>query len=421
MRAGAFFALAGALCGQSPDPTGVLARARDHVLERRQQLPNYVCLQTVDRQYLRPRVNQKIVPRFGELVEQKNRASHLIYLTDRLRLDVKVSQGAEIGSWAGAREFDSRNIFELVGKGPFGTGALGPFLSDIFGGGASFEYNGEREAGPAKAYEYTFHVPVDASHYSVEVGHDWHALAYEGVVRIDPQSFDLTYLLVRVSELPPESGTCEAVTSVDYSRVQMATGYFLLPGQSALHLIMSDGNESDITTKYAACHEYRGEATIHFGEEPAAATERKTNEAAPAVAPAGVPFTLALAAAIDTETAAAGDVVVEKVRKSARKRESADAAIPDGAAVRGRIVRMRHWTESPAWFEIAIRLETWETGGISRPIYARPASLRHPVPMTHPPDGEPADIETIVWKASKGRYVAAGFESNWITAAAAKP
>ena len=47
------------------------------------------------------------------------------------------------------------------------------------------------------------------------------------------------YLLVRVTELPPESETCEAVTSVDYARVRMGTGDFVLPRQSHLHILMT--------------------------------------------------------------------------------------------------------------------------------------------------------------------------------------
>lgn len=362
MRAGILLALAGALCGQSPpEPTGVLAHARDNLLERRNRLPNYTCVQTVDRSYLRRSVKPQPVPSCSQMHESEKDDIREVYLTDRLHLDVKVSHGNEIGSWAGASQFDSRSIFDLVGNGPYGTGALGTFLSDIFAeGSASFEYNGEKPAGSTKLYEYSFRVPLSASHYSVEVGHDWHTLAYDGLVRIDPQSFDLRYLLVRVSELPTESETCEAVTSVDYDRVQMGTGNFLLPRQSRLHILMTDSSESDIATTYAGCREYHGEATIHFGDEPAAITTgQKADGAAPVVLPAGLPVSLALAAPIDTDTAAAGDVVIEKVRKAVRVHRSGEVLIPEGATVRGRIIR-----SGIGWFRLAaLKLRSgWRRG-----------------------------------------------------------
>ena len=433
MRAGVVFAVAGALCAQSPpDPTDVLAHARDNILARRHQLPNYICVQTVDRKYLRPSMPPQPVPSCSQMLEEeKNADSRQLYLTDRLHLDVKVSHGNEIGAWAGASQFDSRNIFELVGSGPFGTGAFGTFLSDIFAeGSASFEYEGEKPAGGrADFYEYSFRVPLSNSHYSVVVGHDWHTLAYDGLVRIDPQSFDLRYLLVRVSELPPESETCEAVTSVDYARVRMGTGDFLLPRQSRLSILMTDSTENDITTTYAACREYHGEATIYFGDEPAAMAPGQKREATtPGTLPAGLQLSLILTAPIDTGTAAAGDVVMERVRKAVRVPGSEEPLIPEGATVRGRIIRMRHWLYSPSRFEIAIRLETWEMDGVSIPIYAKPLSgyeiansrlLRHRIPIVLPPAGLPASVATFVFEASRDRYIVPrGFESNWITTAA---
>lgn len=431
MRAGLLLTVVGALCAQSlPDPTDVLAQARDNLLERRQRLPNYTCAQTVDRRYLRPFVQQQPVPSCGQMREdEKNADSRQLYLTDRLHLDVKVSHGKEIGSWAGASQFDSRSIFDLVGTGPFGTGALGTFLTDIFAeGSTSFEYDGEKPAGRATLYEYNFRVPLSASHYSVGVGREWHTIAYDGLVRIDPESFDLRYLLVRVSELPPESETCEAVTSVDYDRVRIGTGNFLLPQQSRLHILMTDSDETEITTTYAGCREYHGDATIYFGDAPAAVTRgQKADAASPATLPAGLPVLLTLAAPIDTETAAAGDVVTEKVRKAVRVHRSGEVLIPEGATVRGRIIRMRHWLDSSPRFEIAIRLETWEADGLSMPIYAKPARAyeiadskmrRHGTPIFLPPAGQPASVATFVFAVPAGRYVAPGFESNWMTIAA---
>jgi len=233
---------------------------------------------------------------------------------------------------------------------------------------------------------------------------------------------------VRVSELPRESETCEAVTSVDYDRVQMGAGNFLLPQQSRMHIVMIDSTESDIATKYTACREYRGEATIHFGDELSAiAPGQQTNAEAAVALPAGLQVSLALAAPIDSDTAAAGDVVIEKVRKAVRLHSSGELLIPEGATVRGRIIRMRHWLAAPRRFEIAIRLETLETSGVSRPIYAKPATdyeransgLHRRTQIVLPPAGQPASVATFAFAASGDRYVVPrGFASSWITIAA---
>ncbi len=437
MRAGILFAAAGALCAQSPpEPTEVLAHARDSLMERMKRLPNYTCVQTVDRSYLRRPKKRQPAPSCSQMHTESETHAYTpqLYLTDRLRLDVKVSHGNEIGSWVGASQFDSQSIFDLVGSGPFGTGALGTFLSDIFArGSARFEYHGEKPAGGVTLYEYSFQVPLSASHYFVQAGRDWHAIAYDGVVQIDPQSFDLRHLLVRTNELPPEAETCETVTSVDYERVRMGTGDFLLPQQSKLHILLTDSDENDTTTTYAGCREYHSEATIHFGAEPpAAATGQKAEAATPVTLPAGLSLSLALAAPIDTDTAAAGDAVVEKVRKPVRAPGSNGVLMPAGATVRGRIIGMRHWLDSPARFDIAIRLETWEAGGSAIPIFAKPdrgenaagsGMPRGRIPIILPAAGQPVTVATFVFMTSRDRYVVPrGHESNWLTVgAAAKP
>jgi hypothetical protein len=118
-----------------PDPEQVLAKARDNILDRTDRLPNYTCVQTVDRQYLH--LKQPVFPVLScdDMSAKRNKKNNLLYLeaTDRLRLDVKVAGGTEIGAWAGASHFDDGNLMKLI-KGPFGTGALGTILTDYFHG-----------------------------------------------------------------------------------------------------------------------------------------------------------------------------------------------------------------------------------------------------------------------------------------------
>ena len=127
-------------------------------------MPNYTCVQTVERRYFKPKrkraaqsaCDQDNSPRPEDLALQA---------TDRLRLDLKVSQGDEIGTWAGS-QFDSRSIFELVGGGPYGTGMLGALISDTFiEGGALYHYTGEENTNGTRLSAYSYQVPAAASHY----------------------------------------------------------------------------------------------------------------------------------------------------------------------------------------------------------------------------------------------------------------
>jgi hypothetical protein len=53
--------------------------------------------------------------------------------TDRVRLEVTVSEGSELHSWPGATRFDERNVDDLIRNGPVSTGSFGAYLNSIFG------------------------------------------------------------------------------------------------------------------------------------------------------------------------------------------------------------------------------------------------------------------------------------------------
>src|SRR5580693_6628531 len=134
-----------------PNPEDVLAKARDKVVQRTERLPNYICVQTVDRKYFK-RANPVFPPPSCDDLAAKNAGkTNVLELegTDRLRLDVKVSGGTEIGAWAGSSHFDDGNVMKLI-RGPFGTGGFGTFLTDIFSGsGVDFYFDGKRLRKPS--------------------------------------------------------------------------------------------------------------------------------------------------------------------------------------------------------------------------------------------------------------------------------
>lgn len=421
MRGALILAAAMALFGQTPvDPARTLARARDKFLDSTQRLPNYTCVQTVNREYFRPAKPRLPRPSCDQMIEERRRNSpaRKLEATDRLRLDVKVSDGTEIGSWAGAGPFDSRGVFDLIGGGPFGTGPFGTLLWDIFAsGGARFQYVGEDRASGATLFEYRFEVPSDASHSYIKAGAGWVATAYDGSVWIDPGSLDPMRLSVRSGELPPETGGCELATTVDYQRLRIGTRDFLVPRQSAFHVLMRDNAETEVRTSYSSCREYVGEATLHFGEDVSlpAAQEPK---AARVSLPGDLSVSLAFASPIDTDTAAAGDVVVATVLDPVRAPRSKQVLIPAGATVRGRITKMQHWLSSPAHFWIAILLETVEINGVPSPFHAKREGSEGGPAIFLPLAGQPPNVACFVFFSSASRHVVPrGYRSNWTTLA----
>jgi len=406
-----FVALAAALLAQPPfDPTELLAKARDRIVARAKRLPDYVCVQTVDREYFNRRQGQH-PPHSCALIFALNR-NHPQDLplrsTDRLRLELKVSQGMEIGTWAGASQFSSRSVFELIGGGAYGTGALGTFLGDIFETGrATYSFIGQGMAGAIKLATYGYRVPAESSHYQVKTGSGWTPIAFQGAFWIDSDSLDLRRLTVDANEMPPKAGVCEAVTTVEYRNVRVGTGEFLLPVRSSMRMVNADATETQTTAVYSGCREYVGESTIHFDQAPTGG-EAQAAAPPPAPLPAGVSLALALTAPIDTDTAAAGDIVTAKVLRPAWNRSLKEILAPAGAVVQGRIVAMQHWLNWPRHFTIAIRLDKLEARGVARPLYARCPAAAGQAPLT----------AYFTFGTKENRYVVpAGFQMNWITVA----
>jgi hypothetical protein len=193
-----------------PNPEEVLAKVRDNIRDRTRRLPNYTCVQTVDRKYFKPAKAEFPLPSCIDLSARNGLKDHRLKLeaTDRLRLDVKVSIGTEIGTWAGAGNFGDGDVMKLI-KGPFGTGGFGTFLTDIFAGwSVAFHFEGEESGDHRRLFRFRFQIARNASHYMVHMGSEWVATGYSGKVWIDPKSSELRRLLVQASELAEE---CPAV------------------------------------------------------------------------------------------------------------------------------------------------------------------------------------------------------------------
>jgi len=419
LRACLFIAVSAALLAQQrSDPAELLAKARDLIVTRAKRLPDYVCVQTVNRQHFKHLNRQWRPPSCAQIAafNHEHPLDLALDSADRLRIELKVSQGMEIGAWPGESQLGARSVFDLASGGAYGTGTLGTFFGDIFErGGAIYNYMGETTAGGLKLAAYRYHVPAGSSHYEVKTGSDWIATAFSGIFWIDADSLDLRRLMVDANELPPESGGCEAETTVEYQKAKVGAGEFLLPVRSSMHMVMTDATEARTTAVYSGCREYHGEATIRF-DNAAVAGEVQSAAAPVAPLPPDLPLSLALTSPIDTDTAAAGDIVTAKLRKPVRTPK--EVVAPAGATVEGRIIRMEHRLETPRHFTISLLLEKLEVHGVAAPLYARLDGGDESTTIVLPPMGQSHLVAALVFTTDKSRYIVpAGYQTNWVTVA----
>jgi hypothetical protein len=429
------------LSGQTVrDPEKLLASARDQLQAMTRRLANYACIETVDRKYFQRSTEAPsgsaappvCAPPRGDVDPDTsvggdtNHTGLRLESTDRLRLEVAFSQGVEIDSWPGATRFDARGVNELITGGLIGAGAFATYLLDVFDNpGVIFTYAGEGAGGSQAGLEYHYHVPVEASHYHVKIGASWQSTAYDGSFWLDPDSLELRRLTLRTGALPPATSMCEAEATLDYHRIHIGDGDVLLPRQASLRTLMLNTHVAENSIAFSACREYHAESQLLFdtGADGETASTKMTVRA-PVALTIGLPITLALTAPIDTDTAAAGDLVSAKVVKAVRQPGSTSVLIPAGATVRGRIARVEHHLIPTPYFLIAISFSRLELTGSSSPFAARldrdtELATRLGANLLGRRRGiDFWDVGNFLFPTSKTRYVLpAGYESRWYTLA----
>jgi len=174
------------------DPSDTLAKARDKILSAVPGSPAHTCIETIDRSYF-SRYNYNPLsstPSCERLSadRKKGRSRLRLDATDRLRVEVTMTQGREIYSWTGPGAF-SRSVEDILQWGPIGTGAFAANLLDIFTDpSVRFRVLDEKE----QSLEFGFRMPIEASHLIVKAGTEWRAAGYEGSLSMDPRSLELS-------------------------------------------------------------------------------------------------------------------------------------------------------------------------------------------------------------------------------------
>jgi hypothetical protein len=352
------------------DAQRVLDLARAKVLHTTRSLPRYTCQETIQREYLSP-VN--LNPRIKETCDRPVQVELIRSSTDRIRLEVAVTEGREIDAWPGASRFDAQDVDELVTSGPISTGSFGTILTGIFDNpGTDIEFAGEKTVEGRRVFSYRYNVPFKASHYQVKLsGGMWWNTPYSGEFEIGADAAELARLTQNTGTLPVDSRMCRAETGIDYHYEKVGEGGFLIPQQARLRTTRPDGTATMSVTTFSACHEYMAESTIRFDDDdvPSRAGVREAAKAGAAFT-GGLELILKLAAPIDTDTAAAGDAVVATVAKAVVNPKSNQVMAPAGIRVRGRIVTARHYLSADRGFDIGLEFDRYELNGVTAPFAA---------------------------------------------------
>jgi hypothetical protein len=392
-------AVATAASSADPDPQELFRKVRARVLDDVSHVPRYTCVQTVNRAQYRPQYGTRPASCGAMIAARRQLTSYgFLIVRDRLRLDVAVVDGAEAFSWAGARRFETSHVDELVKSGATGSGEFVSYLISIFGNDTdSISYLGQSL--------FAFHVPLEKSHYTYRTSGPERTTSFHGTFLVDPAIAELKRLTVVADEFPAREAACRVEDTMDYHRVKIGNGDFLLPESATMDVLYNEGIESVNEIGYSDCHEYAGESTIHFEDdaEPAAPKIATGPPAAPhsnqpRQLPPGLRFRIGLTSPIHSETAAAGDAVTGVVLHEVKDRKLGVVA-RENDVVHGRILQLeQHMYPLPRWL-LTVRFDSLEHDGVEQPLELKSRDRRG----------------TFVFEQSGDIVIDQSFHSEWET------
>ena len=356
--------------GQEPRPDlerELVQRVRQRMADNITLLPDYTCLETIERS-----------------VRTAGKKNPLV--SDRIHLEVAYVGGNELFAWPGSEHFDA-DLFEELPRqaGAIATGGFGGWVGSLFGPSApAFTFAGECIVEGRSGSRFTFRVPLSSSTHMFKVGDRRVKSAYAGSICIDPAASDIMTLEIQDEEIPaPLAASSEAIR---YGRTRVGSSDFLLPQYDTLTVTDLEGKEFRNVTHYTACRQYTSHSSISFDSkyEAAPAAQEKTEESE---LPGGISLDLSLETPITFGASAVGDPITARLNRTVH---ASGATIPKGATVSGRIRGLEQYSEPKKGFVVSLEFSSVTFDGKRTMFQARlvgPRFETHVLPGTGSPGG----------------------------------
>jgi hypothetical protein len=345
-----------ALPASPVNPQTLFDKIRQRVADSIHNAPSYTCVETVERSWFREKYDSRPVCDTDRPTEPQN----LILLKrDRLRLDVGIVQRREVFSWHGENSFKTERIADLVTEGPINSGTFFSFLSGIFvTGRGRYFYHGLRAQGDDEAAAFEFRVPRGVSGFVIGTPNGYEVTAYQGTFSADPHSGELKNLQIWTNDLPPAIHACSLRLNAAYPQEKQNRA-FSLPSDVEMDIAYQGDELVRTSTRYHNCHQFLGEATIHFDNK-----YQPSTISAPQIPvrelPAGLPVKIRLTSVIDSSSAWAGDAIAGTLA-TAIKSKKGKLLVDKGAKVTGRLLGCAHVLEPAGYWTAKLQFDTIHT------------------------------------------------------------
>jgi hypothetical protein len=314
-----------------------LARIKRRMTDELNRLPNYTCLETIDR--------------YSAVKGGKMKPF------DRIRIQVAIVDGKELYSWPGATRFDDRSLADMVNNGFISDGDFAAMARNVFvNRTAIITFAGRETRDGREVLRYNFEISHMRSGWHVRLRNASGIVGAKGWFDVDTATLDLVRFSFAAQDLPPFSTDKSLEETAEYGRVPLGGSEILIPLAVDLHSEAINSDSRWNHTTFTACRQYTAESSISFAEENAAiipATAIAAKEEVQAL-PSGLEIPLKLDTPIDSAHAAVGDEILAIVSKNVRMGH--ETILPSGAVVKGVIRRLDRHRGSRPYFEVGIEL-----------------------------------------------------------------
>lgn len=369
---------------QAKPELALIDRARQRMARNLASLPNYTCLETIERSVSRP-------------------AKHKLLFRDRIHVEVAFIEGKEMFSWPGSSTFEPDLFEQIPQAGASGAGGFGGWTRTLFGPSApGLTYAGECTVEGRRGWHYEFRVPRESSTYEVR-SVDRQAMApYSGSICIDPGSLDIILLEIRADQTPaPVKAISE---SIHYARARVGSGDFLLPQDQELAVTDLEGRENRNLTHFSGCRAFSSESSISFETDHPSKPSRPAKAEALQI-PGGISLDVKLETAITFEESAVGDPITARLNRAIK---ASGVSVPKGAIASGRIRGLERYFEPQRYFVVSLELSSLAFGGKRALLRARLVGPR--LETERRSDSSGMSMETHVTTLDSTRPESTGFD-----------
>jgi len=250
MRWLAVMAGVSALCAQNLDPWVLtMSRAKRLAKAEFEKLPNYVCLETVNRTIKKP----------GTISFRP---------FDTLRIEVAYIGGKELLAPPGGKMFQDINLEAFATEGVIGTGSFTALVNNLFvNDAARTTGHGEDTINGRRALWYGWAINPMTDAFRLYTKSADAFVGEAGQYWVDAETLQLLRVEEHATDIPADFPMQDVKTVIEYGKVSVGEAQLLMPLTAETFVTNPDGTVNRNVTEFSNCREYRSESAIRFTDD----------------------------------------------------------------------------------------------------------------------------------------------------------